>query len=93
MTRAQKLSKHTSYSVQYFLFGRYNGDLNNKHLKADSMFMLFYLDPMQNDMFAMTRFVHFIFCRGRELKLTDESVLPTCDCQRWKVGGEKEHRL
>ena len=40
------------------------------------MFMLFYLDLLQNDAIVTSQCKHFIFCRGRDLNLTDVSALP-----------------
>ena len=46
----------------------------------------FHLDPAQNDALVTSGCVHFIFCRGRELKPTDESVLPVTAKERKREG-------
>ena len=56
-----------------------------------SMFMLFYLDPLQNDTIMTSRCMHYIFCQGRELQLTNESVLPVMKKEgkgkgKWTMG-------
>ena len=51
------------------------------------MFILFYLDPAQNDTVMISRCEHFIFCQGRELKLTDEGVLPVTEKERERGKG------
>ena len=40
------------------------------------MFMLFYLDPLQNYAIVMSPCMHNNFFGGREVKHLDESVLP-----------------
>ena len=49
--------------------------------------MLFYLDPLQNQAIVTSRCMHYLFCRGREVKHFDVSVLPVMK----KGGREKEN--
>ena len=46
----------------------------------------FYLDSLQTDAIGLSRCVHFIFCRGREVKLNGESVLTVIEKES-KGGG------
>ena len=51
----------------------------------------FYLDLLQNDAIVTSRCMHYIFCRGREVKLYDESVLLVTKKERkgkgkWTIG-------
>ena len=56
---------------------------NRKYLQLPSrIIMLFYLDLIQNDTIVTSRCMHFIFCQGRELKLTGESVIPVTEKER-----------
>ena len=42
----------------------------------------FYLDPLQNDAIMTSQCMHFNFCRGREVKITNESVLPVTEKEK-----------
>ena len=46
----------------------------------------FYLDPIQSDAIVTSRCMHYNFCRGREFKLYDKSVLPVTKKERKKKG-------
>ena len=55
------------------------------------MFMLFYLDPLQNQAIMTSRCMHYIFCRGGDVKHSDESVLPVMKKEgkgkgKWIIG-------
>ena len=45
----------------------------------------------QNQAMVTSQCIHNIFCRGREVKHSDESVL-TCDEKRGEGKGEMNHR-
>ena len=51
----------------------------------------FYLDLLQNDAIVPSQSMHYIFCRGRELKLYDKSVLPVM-IKRKEGTGEMDYR-
>ena len=46
----------------------------------------FYLDPAQNDAVVMSGCIHFIFCRWRDIKLTDQSVLSVTKKRKERKG-------
>ena len=55
------------------------------------MFMLFYLDPLQNHAIVMSGCMHYIFGQGREVKHFDKSVLPVMKKEgkgkgKWTIG-------
>ena len=55
------------------------------------MMLFYYLAPLQNDRILTSQCMHFIFCQGREVKLTEESVLPVTEKEvkgkgKWSIG-------
>ena len=58
--------------------------------------MIFYVDPVQNDPIVMSQCMHFIFCQGREVKLSEKSVQPVTEKERkgkgkWTIGPRKKN--